>query len=339
MRILIVRLSSLGDVVHALPVVHDLRCAWPDAQVDWVVEPAFAPLLRQVEGLRTVIGCPLRRWRRSWWQRSTRAEWRDFRRQLQRTHYDAVLDLQGLTKSALVAWLANGRSHGLADRTEGSSFEAPARWLLDDAISLRLRIHAVDRARELAARALGYWMSGPPCFGLRAAVPESPIPAPTLTLVHGSSRDDKLWPEALWIELARRALNDGWRIALPRAGVAECERAQRIASALGPGADVWPEMELGMLVDRLGATQGVIGVDSGPSHLAVALNLPHVQVYNFPTSWRTGPQVQHGHRHQVSVEVHPADALEAVWKSWTTVRDSGRFDRCRPVPRTGQQTW
>ena len=169
MRILIVQLSSLGDIVHALPVIHDLRRWWPGAQVDWVVEPAFAPLLGQVDGLHSVIECPMRRWRREWWRRSTRTEWRTFRSLLQRAHYDAVLDLQGLTKSAVIAWLANGRSHGPANRTEGSSFEAPARWLVDDAIPLRPRIHAIDRSREIAARALGYWVSGPPCLGLRAA--------------------------------------------------------------------------------------------------------------------------------------------------------------------------
>lgn len=323
MRILIVKLSSLGDIVHALPVVQDLRRIWPDACIDWVVEPAFAPLLHHVVGIHAVIECPLRRWRREWWRSSTRSEWRAFRRRLQRPHYDAVLDLQGLTKSALVAWLANGRSYGLANRTEGSSFEAPARWLVDDAILIRPRVHALDRSRELAAHALGYWTIGPPRFGLRATLPASPM-EPTLALMHGSSRDEKLWPESAWIEIGRRASNDGWLIALPRFGEVERVRANRIQCALGPCADVWPEMDLGALVERLGRIQGAIGVDSGLSHISVALNLPHVQIYNFPTSWRTGPQTHHGCKHQVSIESAPADAVEAVWKSWTVVRDLGR---------------
>ncbi|MEP7057772.1 MAG: glycosyltransferase family 9 protein, partial [Caldimonas sp.] len=133
-------------------------------------------------------------------------------------------------------------------------------------------------------------------------------------------RDDKLWPEADWIALGRRARADGWRIALPQAGAAEAARAQRIAAALGSAATVWPALELGAVIDRIATVQGAIGVDSGLSHIAVALGLPHVQLYNFPTAWRTGPQIAHGHRDQVSVEGAPAPALDAVWDAWQQVR-------------------
>lgn len=325
MRILIVKLSSLGDVVHAMPVVHDIRAALPDALVDWVVEPDFAPLLRRVENLGEVIECALRRWSRQWWTRATRDEWRGFRARLRRERYDAVIDLQGLTKSAVIARLAtladDGARYGLANRTEGASHEPPARWLVDHAIRVEPHIHALDRSRVLAARALGYAVEGPPQFGLHVST-LLPGGAPTLVLVHGSSRDDKLWPEASWIELGRRAIAEGWRIALPHAGAAELARAQRLAGALGEAAQVWPAMGLDALVDRLGATQGVVGVDSGLSHIAVALDLPHVQIYNWPTAWRTGPQVAHGHRHQVSVVARPAPSVEAVWAAWTQVREA-----------------
>ena len=348
MRVLIVKLSSLGDVVHAMPVVHDIRSAFPAAQIDWVVEPGFAPLVRRVEGVADVIECALRRWSRAWWTRAVHAEWWAFRTRLQSRAYDAVLDLQGLTKSALIARLAHGVSHGLANRTDGASFEAPARWLVDHAIPIEPRIHALDRSRRLAGRALGYAVQGAPHFGLRAtpaaqaAVAAAHEGTPTLVFVHGTSRDDKLWPEANWIELGHRAMREGWRIALPHAGSAERERAQRIASAIGAGVagtagtagtvQVWPAMSLDALVDRLGATQGVIGVDSGLSHIAVALDLPHVQVYNWPTAWRTGPLVAHGHRHQVSVGPAPDSAggpaatpsVEAVWAAWSQVHKAAR---------------
>lgn len=325
MRVLIVKLSSLGDVVHAMPVVHDIRAAYPEALIDWVVEPGFAALVRRVDGVQEVIECALRRWSRAWWTRAVRAEWRAFKTQLRTQRYDAVLDLQGLTKSALIARLAHrtadGASYGLANRTDGAGHEPPARWLVDRAIRVEPHIHALDRSRVLAAKALGYAVDGPPQFGLRANA-ASTGGAPTLVLVHGSSRDDKLWPEASWIELARRAIAQGWRIALPHAGAAELERAQRIAGALGDAAQVWPAMNLDALVDRLGTTQGVVGVDSGLSHIAVALNLPHVQIYNWPTAWRTGPQLAHGHRHQVSVEAQPTPSIEAVWNAWTQVREA-----------------
>ena len=107
--------------------------------------------------------------------------------------------------------------------------------------------------------------------------------------------------------------------ALPQAGAAELARAERIRRALGSSATVWPALDLGAVVDRMRDVQAAIGVDSGLSHIAVALDLPHVQIYNHPTSWRTGPQVRHGHRHQVSVEATPTPPLEAVWQAWQAV--------------------
>ena len=327
MRVLIVKLSSLGDVVHAMPVVHDIRLAHPGATVDWVVEPGFAPLVRHVDGIGEVIECAQRRWRKAWWTASVRAEWRAFKARLQRERYDAVIDLQGLTKSAVIARLAAGPSFGLANRTEGSGYERPAAWLVDHAIRVEPHIHAVDRSRVLAGAALGFTPEGPPRYGLRAA-PASALAAgqgerPVLVFVHGTSRTDKLWPEERWVELGRHAIAEGWRIALPHAGDEERARADRIASALGADAEVWPAMPLDALVDRLGATQGVIGVDSGLSHIAVALGLPNVQIYNFPTAWRTGPLAAHGHRHQEAVVDTVVPSVGAVWSAWGRVRKAG----------------
>jgi heptosyltransferase-1 len=326
LRVLIVKLSSLGDVVHAMPVVHDIRRVYPGAQIDWVVEPAFAPLVRRVQGIGEVIECAQRRWRKRWWRSRVRQEMGVFRQRLQRSRYDAVIDLQGLTKSAVVARLANGPSFGLANKTEGSGYELPARWLIDQPIAIEPHIHAVDRSRLLAAKALNYTVEGPPFYGLiclAQPVPTSPTHGRTLVFVHGTSRDDKLWPEEDWIEFGKRAIVQGYSIALPHSGEVEKARAGRIAAALGRHASVWPEMSLDELVDRLGATHGVIGVDSGVSHIAVALNLPHVQLYNFPTAWRTGPLPAHGHRHQVAIERQPTPEVDIAWAAWQVVRKAG----------------
>ena len=325
MRVLIVKLSSLGDVVHTMPAVQDIRAAFPDVQIDWAVEPAFAPLVRRVDGIGEVIDCPLRRWRNAWWTKSVRAEWAKLRTRLQSVRYDAVIDMQGLTKSAWIARTAQGPSHGLANQTEGSSHEWPAAWLVNHAIKVEPHIHAMDRARVLASKALGFALHGPPRYGLRAARPTARPERPTAAFVHGTSRDDKLWPQAHWISLGKRLIGAGWRIALPHGSEAEQTRAEMIAAALQFDrtnlVEVWPGLKLDAVADRLAATQGVIGVDSGLSHMAVALNLPHVQIYNFPTAWRTGPQVAHGNRDQICVEGQGVPGLEAVWSAWTKVVD------------------
>ena len=314
-RLLIVKLSSLGDVVHAMAAVQDIRRAQPDLTIDWVVERGFAPLVQRCAGVARVIPCDLRRWRRRPWSASNRAEWRAFKADLQAQAYDWVLDLQGLTKSAWVAWLArktaNGQHVSLGNRTDGSSFEAPARWLADHAVVLPVHVHAVERSRLLCAAALGYALDGPPVFGLQARGRAAPLSPPVIVLVHGTSRADKEWPLDHWQALGQRLNAAGYRVALAHGNAAEQQTSVRIAAGLAD-ASVWPSMALDALVDTLGACAGLIGVDSGLSHIAVAMDLPHVQLYNFDTAWRTGPA---GGR-QVSVFGQPVPTVDAVWQAW-----------------------
>lgn len=335
MRVLIVKLSSLGDVVHAMPVVQDIRRAVPGARIDWVVERGFAPLVRRCEGVDRVIACELRRWRKSPLSADTRLAFAAFKADLQREGYDAVLDLQGLSKSALVAWLARlapqGKRFAMANQTEGSGYEAPTRWVADVAVPLPTHIHALTRSRELCARALAYEVPDSMSFGLQAKVQpsfdaiESIATEPhsaggTVALVHGTSRADKLWPVANWIELGMALHAQGLSVALPHGNEEEARRASEIAAAL-PNAVVWPRLGLDELLDRLGACVGVVGVDSGLSHIAVALDLPHVQLYNFDTAWRTGPLAGAGAPRQLSVFATPQPTVQAVWQAWQQVRD------------------
>ena len=338
MKILIVKLSSLGDVVHTLPVVQDILAARPDAQIDWVVEPSFAPLLAPLlgSGLRRVMTCNLRRWRKSVFSAATRAEWRAFTRELQSQHYDAVIDLQGLTKSALVAWLARlapgGKRYAMANQTDGSAYEAPTRWVADVAITLAPHIHAVQRGRELAARALGYTLVTLPDYGLNRApalVAIAQSAPETIAFVHGSSRADKLWPLENWITLGRQLNALGYRIALAHGSADELATSQAIAAGLnlddrrnsdarGGAAIVWPRLPLDELTQHLAHCAGVVGVDSGLSHIAVALDMPHVQIYNFDTAWRTGPLTGAAGAplRQRSVFAEPTPSVQVVWDAW-----------------------
>ncbi|MDI1339304.1 lipopolysaccharide heptosyltransferase I [Polaromonas sp.] len=377
MKILLVKLSSLGDVVHTLPVVQDILAARPGAQIDWVVEKSFAPLLAPLLAsghVQRVISCELRRWRKAPLAAATRAEWGAFKKQLQAQPYDAVIDLQGLTKSAVVARLARltpgGKRYALANQTEGSAYEAPTRWVADVAIALPPHIHAMQRGRELCARALGYTLSPVPDFGLKVppALMEHAQAAPeTIAFVHGTSRPDKQWPLENWVTLGRQLIAQGYRIALPHGSTDELATSQAIAAALNVddelggslasrgrgtgfagsqaqrplggqgstrsdergGAIVWPRLALDALTQHLAQCAGVIGVDSGLSHIAVALDLPHVQIYNFDTAWRTGPLPDSarpagaGAARQLSVFAQPTPSVQAVWDAWLS---------CLPLP-------
>lgn len=335
-RILIVKLSSLGDVVHAMAAVQDIRRAYPNAQIDWVVEGAFAPVVARCEGVQRIIPCALRQWRKKLFSPQTHGQWRAFKADLQAQAYDTVIDLQGLTKSALVSWLAQTRVGGLryamANRTEGSGYEAPTRWAADRAIALEPHVHAVQRARLLCAQALGYTLEGPARFGLHAVGQPAVQPQfrgqqtspaksgasnpfaprkPVVALVHGTSRTDKEWPLEHWVALGQRLNHSGFCVALAHGSAAEKKVSEKIAAALDD-AWVWPAMALDQLVDTMAHCAGVIGVDSGLSHIAVALDLPHVQIYNFDTAWRTGVDSAR----QVCVFASPTPTVDAVWQAW-----------------------
>ena len=350
MKILLVKLSSLGDVVHTLPVVQDITAALPNARIDWVVEKSFAPLLQPLllpgGGLRRVITCELRRWRKAPLSALLRGQWGSFKSELQLDAYDAVIDLQGLSKSAFVARLARlargGKRYAMANQTDGSSFEAPSRWVADVAIRMEPHSHAINRGRELAAQALGYTFAPVPDFGLNTAAAhiKRAQAAPKniadewrpshVALVHGTSRADKQWPADNWIDLGLRLNDAGFEVVLPHGSVSEYSDAHAIARPLNqsdeatPGARVLPVLSLDALTRELAGCAGVIGVDSGISHIAVALGLPHVQIYNFNTAWRTGPlDISSGvtgalarAQRQFGVFANPFPEVDAVWQAW-----------------------
>lgn len=310
-----VKLSSLGDVVHTLPAVVDMHAAMPGVQIDWVVEEGFAPLLRLCPAVKRVIPCRLRAWRQQWWSAQTRVEWRAFVQELQASAYDAVIDLQGLTKSAWIASLARltdqGQRIAMANRTQGSAYEAPTRWVADHAIACAWRSHAVQRARHVCAQAMGYAETTMPRQTLFIA-PDPHIAPRTVALVHGTSRPDKTWPLAHWIKLGLQLNQLGFALAIPQSNDAEAKTAAAIAAEVAR-VEVWPRGDVLSLTCSLAACAGVIGVDSGPSHIAVALGLPHVQIYNFDTAWRTGPL---DCAWQQSVFDTPCPTPEVVLHAW-----------------------
>jgi heptosyltransferase-1 len=275
-KILLVKTSSLGDVVHNLPVASDIRAAVPGAEIDWVVEESFVAIPRLHPAIARVLPVAMRRWRSGLLAGAVRAEIGAFVRELKAQAYDAVIDTQGLLKSAWIAWSAHGTRHGL----DFASAREPLSLFYDHTHSVPWTMHAVERNRLLAAKALGYAVPATLDYGIRApAARFAWLPQGRYAvLVHGTSARAKLWPVEHWIELGERLARRGMTCVLPWGGAAERLRAEEIARAL-PGAVVAPALSIEDAAGVLAGAGAVIGVDTGFAHLAVALAVPTAGLY------------------------------------------------------------
>lgn len=284
-RVLLVKTSSLGDVVHNLPVVGDIRRHVTNASIDWVVEESFAAIARMHAGVSEVIPVALRRWRREWWRAGTRGECCAFVAHLRTHRYDWIVDTQGLLKSALVTRAARGTRYGL----DWQSSREPLRVFYDRVFRVPWGQHAVARNRSLAAQALGYSLDGPADYGIRAPQRTLPwLPAPRYAvLLHATSAAAKLWPEPFWMELHKYLILKNIFSVLPWGSEAEQARSRRLAAQMHD-AVVPPALGIDELASLLAQAQVVIGVDTGLTHLAAALNVPTLGIYCATDAAATG---------------------------------------------------
>ncbi|MEM1155295.1 MAG: lipopolysaccharide heptosyltransferase I [Pseudomonadota bacterium] len=280
MKVLLVKMSSMGDILHALPAVTDAYENVPDIRFDWVVEEDFAEIPAWHVAVDQVIPVALRRWRRQPLRNLVGSEWRAFRTRLRTTPYHAVIDAQGLIKSALICCLVKAPRFGM-DRQ--SAREQMAALAYDHAFPVAKDLHAVERLRALFALSLSY--SVPISRGNYAIKPlTQAASAPGLVFCHGSARKEKLWPEENWIELARLTAVSGLGVYLPWGTDEEHARAQRIAAQTS-NAMVLARQSLSELAALFSGAIGVVAVDTGLGHLAAALNVPTVSLYG-PTNTR-----------------------------------------------------
>jgi heptosyltransferase-1 len=279
-RILLVKTSSMGDIVHALPVVADIHATHPGAEIHWLVEESYSALPRMHPGVSRVITVSFRRWRGRLLSRETWREIGAYRHELREPH-DFVIDAQGLTKSALLALPARGLRCGYA---WGSGRDDFATVFYQRRLEVSLGIHAVERNRQLVAGSLGYPVPTLLDYGIRALglerFPEigDASARPYAMLLHATSRAEKLWPEEHWLSLGTRLRERGIRSCLPWGGLEERERSSRLAAAI-PDAWVPPPLSLEALAALLGGAHAVVGVDTGLTHLAVALGRPTAGLY------------------------------------------------------------
>lgn len=275
-RILLVKTSSLGDVIHALPAVSDVRAASAAERIDWVVEEPLAAVPRLHSGVTGVIPISIRRWRRALWQRPIRDEIAACMRRLHEQTYDAVIDAQGLFKSALITLAARGPRYGL----DFHSSREPLGLFYHRTFRVSWELHAVERNRLLLAQALGYPVPANRDYGISAAPRRfNWLTAAThAVLLHVTSGDYKLWDEQNWLALGNALNSTGISCVLPWGNAREHERSLRIAAGLRM-AIVPPALSMEELAGLFAGAKAVIGVDTGLTHLAAALGVPTVGIY------------------------------------------------------------
>ncbi len=294
MKILVVKLSSLGDILHMFPAVSDLRRHFPTAEIHWLVEPAFAEVATWHSAISKVITVPLRAHKKTWWK--IPALLSKLRRQLHAENYDIVLDAQGLLKSALLSRLAGVAVFGFAADTAREPVTA---WFYTKSADVQKGLHVIEKNRQLIAKIFSADITSSlnestVDFGLdrfrhesmqsnSAAALTAMTNEPYIVLLHGTTWNSKYWPESAWVELIRMLSQRGVRCLLPWGNEEEYQRATRLQIAGGEHAQVLPKLSLTELMNVLLRARGFVSVESGVGHLAAALDVPGVMLHG-PTS-------------------------------------------------------
>ncbi len=304
-KILLVKLSSLGDVLHNLPIVWDLRARLPNAQIDWVVEEGYVHLLKplltrdEFKGIDHIIPFGLRRWKKNLFKLASWQQFFAFKKQLQETQYDYLIETQGLLKSALVCALANKSSNavvaGLANATQFSGYEPIARSFYNQCVQVPVDCHAVDRSRWVMCSALDWPLldrTNIPLFysdNFSQALVEKKIEGiqkPYVLCFHSTAREAKRWPNQHWIALGQELAARGYQVVLPWGNAAEKAVGEEIAKKI-PGALVPPAFSIADAFSVIAHAALTVGVDTGLTHLAAVLGKPTVEIYCDSPRWKT----------------------------------------------------
>ena len=325
MRVLLVKTSSLGDVVHTLPALTDAQCAVPGIQFDWVVEEGFAEIPAWHPAVSQVIPVAIRRWRKHPFQTLRSGEWQRFKSRLRETRYDLAIDAQGLLKSA---WLTRYVDASVAGLDRESAREPLAARFYDRRYTVARDQHALERVRQLFAQALGYAAPETAAnYGLDRNQLATPSDQPYLLFLHGTTWPSKHWPERYWRELAERMSEFGWAIRLPWGNADEKARAERIADGLA-SVSVLPRLNLGGIAKVVAGARACVAVDTGLGHLAAALDVPCISLYGPTLPGRvgaygrsqvhlcaSGPNAGKGNRHKPCFDDLPAERVASELKA------------------------
>jgi len=304
-KFLLVKLSSLGDVLHNLPIVWDLRARFPDAQIDWVVEEGYVNLLKPLlsnqhfRGIDRIIPFGLRGWKKSPFSLKTWQAFSLFKKDLQAQTYDIVIETQGLLKSALVCALANKSPNaiiaGLANATEFSGYESIVRNFYTQSVSVPTQCHAVDRSRWVMCSAIDMPLvvrEISPQFYPSPFVEQIPnssifgLHRPYILCFHSTARTAKRWPEENWVALGKSLAAEGYQIVFPWGNAEERSISEALAIKVSHSL-VPPAFSIDEAFSFIKDATLTIGVDTGLTHLAAVLNRPTVEVYCDSPRWKT----------------------------------------------------
>jgi heptosyltransferase-1 len=304
-NILLVKLSSLGDVLHNLPIVWDLRARLPDARIDWVVEEGYVHLLEpllskgEFKGIDRIIPFGLRRWKKNLFKLDTWKQFFSFKAQLQAVQYNYVIETQGLLKSALVCTLAKKSQGavvaGLANATQYSGYEPIARWFYNHSVQVPIDCHAVDRSRQVMASALDWPLisrTTTPAFYAESFsnfITEKNITdlrKPYVLCFHSTAREAKRWSNQNWITLGQALASRGYQVVLPWGNLSERAVSDELAREI-PGALVPQAFSIEDAFSVITHAALTIGVDTGLTHLAAVLGKPTIEIYCDSPRWKT----------------------------------------------------
>lgn len=277
MKVLIVKTSSLGDVIHTLPALTDAAHHIPNIRFDWVVEEAFAEIPKWHPQVEKILPIAWRRWRKNLLAAWREKKLQEFYKSLREENYDLIIDAQGLVKSALITCFAKGLHCGLDYH---SAREPLASFLYQRRFKVVFEQHAVTRARQLFAHVLNYpCPEDKPDYAIRKYFKsDNTEERKNILFIHGTTKTSKEWPEKYWIALANRCVENGWQVQIPWGNSVEKLRAERIAAS-GLGITVLQKSSLSTLAHLLLQAKAAVSVDTGIGHLAAALSVPTVSLY------------------------------------------------------------
>ena len=269
----------MGDLVQTLPALTDAARAIPGIKFDWIVDESFAHVPRWHSHVENVFPLALRRWGKNWIDAFKSGEPQALLKRVRAQNYDMVVDVQGGFKSAFASRLARGLRSGHDHR---GVHDWGAQFFYQKQFAVPKGMHSILRMRRLLAQSLGYrFTESAVDYGIvreRFEVPQLTLPRPYVVFIHSTSWASKIWPERYWQELLKRAVANGFYVALPWGDQAERQRSMRIRDG-NEGATVLPPLSISQKAAVINAAAGTVGLDTGLSHIAAALDIPSVTIY------------------------------------------------------------